>query len=181
MYDSVENCVGDYGFSDDLEPRCDGQLTCDDCRPTRVPVFDDFEEVGLLLPLQRGQPEVVDDEQIGFCHPVEEFDGRAFYARQFQSCKEFLHIVICDAESLTASLIPESRGEKRLSAPRRAGNNYRFTLTDVIARQQPCEQHTVYSPCGIGIDFLSRRPITERSILQEALTAIFTPPVGLSL
>ena len=63
--DTVEDGVGECGFSDDVVPFCDGQLAGDQDRGVLMSVLDDFHEIAALLGVEAVGSPIVEDEEVG--------------------------------------------------------------------------------------------------------------------
>lgn len=74
MHNPIEYGIGYCLLGEDVEPGCHGQLADDDGRFSCMPVLDYFHDIILLLAVQRGQSEVIEDEQIRFCQLFKPFD-----------------------------------------------------------------------------------------------------------
>ena len=72
MHQTVEDGVGDCGISDQLVPMLDGNLAGHDCRAAAVTVVDDVEQVAALLRGERGEPPIVEDQQLDTCQALEQ-------------------------------------------------------------------------------------------------------------
>ena len=61
---TVEDGVGDGGFTDHVVPLGDGQLGGDHGRSTPVALFEDFQEIEALLIIERVGAPIVENEQL---------------------------------------------------------------------------------------------------------------------
>ena len=69
VYHTVADGIGDSGVTQGGVPLCGGELAGDDRRGAVVPVFEDFEEVATLAVLERGDEQVVKDEDVQLGEP----------------------------------------------------------------------------------------------------------------
>ena len=65
MHEAVEDGVGERRVADDVVPFLDGELAGDDGLPDAVSVLEDFEQVVPVLGAERGEPPVVEHEDLG--------------------------------------------------------------------------------------------------------------------
>ena len=65
MDEAVEDGVGEGRVSDDVVPLLDRELAGDEGRADAVPVLEDFEQVVPVLGAERGEPPVVEHEDLG--------------------------------------------------------------------------------------------------------------------
>ncbi len=72
MYQPVKAGFGDKLVTDHIVPVLYRELGADDQPFLTIPVIDELLEVVLLLYLQFLHPEVVDNQEIGFCKLAEE-------------------------------------------------------------------------------------------------------------
>lgn len=80
MYDAVEHGVGGGLLADHVVPVLDGDLRCDHCRPTLMPVFDDVHQYAARLGVERLHAEVVQDKQV---YTLDAFQIRPYRALSF--------------------------------------------------------------------------------------------------
>ena len=64
MYHAIKNCIGYCGVTYGVMPKVDGQLAYDDGGAFVVAVIDNFEQITPLLVRERGETEVVQDQDI---------------------------------------------------------------------------------------------------------------------
>ena len=60
----VEDGVGDRGVADHFVPVIDRELAGHDGRAAIVPIVDDLQQIATLIMRQRGEPPVVEDQQL---------------------------------------------------------------------------------------------------------------------
>ena len=65
MNEAVEDGVGECRVADDVVPLLDRGLAGDDGRADAVPVLEDFEQIVPVLGAERGEPPVVEHEDLG--------------------------------------------------------------------------------------------------------------------
>ena len=65
MDEAVEDGVGECRVADDVVPLLDRELAGDYGRADSVPVLEDFEQVVPVLGIERGEPPVVEHEDLG--------------------------------------------------------------------------------------------------------------------
>ena len=66
MDDPVQDRVGDSRISDMVVPVFYRELTGDERRSGAVTILDDFQKVSALSVIERGQPQIIKDEQMSF-------------------------------------------------------------------------------------------------------------------
>ena len=69
VHDSVEQRVGDRRIRQVVVLGLDGQLTGDDCRAGAMSVVEDLEQVATLLLPERGEPPIVEHQDIDLREP----------------------------------------------------------------------------------------------------------------
>ena len=63
--ETVEDRIGVGWVVDDLMPAVHGELGCDDGRAAAVSLFEDFQEIVTRRRVERLQPPIVEDQQVG--------------------------------------------------------------------------------------------------------------------
>jgi len=84
MYDAIEDCVGESWISDEFMPSVDRKLTGDDERASIVAIFDDLEQVALLVRQQLFGPPIVNDEESHARQLTHKFGVTAIASREGQ-------------------------------------------------------------------------------------------------
>ena len=77
MNEPIEDGIGYGGIADAVMPVFHGQLAGDNRRGEALSVFNDFQQIPTLLIGQRGQTEIVDNENFCFGQLVHELGVRA--------------------------------------------------------------------------------------------------------
>lgn len=134
MDDSVEDGVRCGGVAlKHVVPVRDGQLRHDDGGFAPVSVLDDLKEVEQLLSVEGFHAEVVDDEQVGGGHAVEEPQQRCLYAVDGHLFEELVEVEVGGVEAAEAGLVAEGRSQPALAGAGRAGDEDGESLADVVA------------------------------------------------
>ena len=94
MNETIQNRVGISGIGDDFVPTVDGELGSDDRRTAAVSLFEDFEEIMARGGVERLQPPIVEDQQIGATQRAKQSGMPAIAARQGEVLEEFGNAMI---------------------------------------------------------------------------------------
>ena len=128
MDESVEDGVGEGGVAEQLMPLGQGELAGDEGGARGVSVF---EEVAAVVGVERGESEVVEDEEVGFGEGGEELGVSAVAAGDGEVVQEPGDAQVQCGEAVAAGVVSESTGEPGLADTGGAGDE------DVEAFAQP--------------------------------------------
>jgi hypothetical protein len=115
--EAVEDSVGDGGIGDDLVPVVDRYLAGDDGRTALMAVIDDLEEIATLLAGERGEPPIVEDEEIDARERLEQSSIASVAAGEREGLEQSWKAMIEDGTIVAASLVAEGAGDPTLAGP----------------------------------------------------------------
>jgi len=92
--EAIHDGVGVSGIVDDLVPTVHGELGRDDGRASPISLLEDFEEVMPGAGVERLQPPIVEDEQVGAAEVAEDARMTPIAARQCKFFEELGHAVV---------------------------------------------------------------------------------------
>ena len=115
MDEAIEDGVGDGGVGDDLVPVLDRHLAGDDGRAALMAVVDDLEEIAPLFAGERGEPPIVEDEEIDARQCLEEPGIASVAAGEGERFEQPRQAIIEDGTIVAAGLIAEGTGDPALS------------------------------------------------------------------
>lgn len=126
MYDSVQDGIGGGGvLRQQVVPVGHGNLTYEDCGGATVSVFDELHEVEHLLGVEAAHTEIIDDEQTGGAHLVEETGKVPGYTLKGDFLEEFLKSEVTDTQPHVAGVVSEGGGKIALARARCPGDDDR--------------------------------------------------------
>ena len=135
-------------------------------------VLHQFQEVKHLLLVKGAYSEVVDDEQVGVCHLVEELGQRTLHACHRNLLEEFEDVVVAHLESHHACLVAQYGGEPALAGSGRAGDDDGDPSLDVGTGCQFHDAALVQSATGIELGLHDGCLIAEVGSLEEPGIAV---------
>ena len=96
-----------------------------------MPVLDNLKEVEQLLSVEGFHAEVVNDEQVGGGHAVEEPQQRCLYAVDGHLFEELVEVEVGGVEAAEAGLVAEGRSQPALAGAGRAGDTIKLAHDEV--------------------------------------------------
>ena len=146
MHDSVKHGISDRWISDSIIPVVDRQLGCQYYRLPLMAVFDDIQQDGTFLGIQRYEEGVIEDEQLTPLDLLELSLYRILGLCHLERAEELRRIGIQGPYTVLAGMIAHSRSKEALACSCRAGNKEVLSLTDKVERQQPLHLVLAESP-----------------------------------
>src|SRR6266508_1110077 len=128
---TIKQRISDGRIIQVLVPGADRELARYQRRTQPVPVFNQFQQIVSLLLLQRLEPEVIEDEQIGSSQQRKFLVIAAVAAGNAQCVEQPRKSFISHAQSLSTSLIAERAGEPTFSCAGRPGD------VEIVTRANP--------------------------------------------
>ncbi len=150
MNEAIEDGVGVGGIADDLMPGRHGKLRGDDRRSAPITLFEDFEQVVTGAGVERFEPEVIENEQIGAAKGFDEARMATVAARERQVFAELGEAVIDDGAIVAASLLADGASEPTFPGSARADE----------------------SEIVVGVDPLTLGELLEKSAIKPARSAV---------
>jgi len=154
MDQAVEDGVGKGRLIDVGVPFRDGELARDNGGRLAVTVVDDLEEISLGLITERGEAEVVDDEELDLGEASEE---AAFFLERFgfdEFVDETRQTEVSNREVLPARGLSERTGDVALAHAGRATDEDIESLLDPTEVHQARPQSAIEASCSALIDIL---------------------------
>ena len=135
--DPIEDGVGQRWVAHDLVPAIHRKLTGDDQRAGVVAIFDDLEQVALLLRRQRLWPPIVQDQQIDAAQMPHQLGVTTIASCQCQRRKQTRDALVENREVLPAGFVAEGASKPRFSDAARTGQETVPMFADPIAAGKP--------------------------------------------
>ena len=143
MDQAVEDGIGQRRVADGGMPVRYRQLAGDDGRATAMAVIDDFQQIAPAFVGQRGQPPVIDDQDVGSRHLGQGLGITAIVSPEGQSGQQTRQSDIEDAVALPTGLVGQRAGEEGLANAGRAANQHVLVRLDPVTGHQAGEQRPV--------------------------------------
>ncbi len=123
-----------------------------------VAIVDDFEQVAALLGGQRGEPPIVEDEQVDAGDAGQQASVAAVAAGERERLEQPRQPVIEDGAIVAAGLVAERAGDPALAHPGRADDQQVQLALDPVAGDEAGEQGSVEAARGARDRYPRRRP-----------------------
>ncbi len=167
MDKAVEDRVGESGVSHHIVPVVEWKLAGDEGGSSAVAVFEDLEEIGALSVLQGGEPEVIEDEELGLGQAIEELGIGAVGASESNLPQEAREAEVARKESVSARAVSEDAGQIALSIPRSAGDQDVLVVSNPLATGQTEYETAVEATWTPEVDVLGGGRESELRHLEE--------------
>ena len=148
MDEAVEDGVGDGGIGDDLVPVLDRHLAGDDGRAALMAIIDDLEQIAALLAGERGEPPIVEDEELDARRALEQPGIASVAAGERERLEQPRQAMIEDGTIVAAGLVAERAGDPALAGPGRAGDQEVLLAVDPVAVDELGEEGAVDAARG---------------------------------
>ena len=165
----IEDRVGEGTIADHLVPYLDRELTGDQRGAVDVAVVHDLQQVAALLVVQRSEPPVVDDEQVGLGDRGEELQVPPLALGLQDLGKQAGRPPVDDVEAVAAHLLPEGAGEIGLSGSRGADDQDIVVVADPVAAGKAQHEGLVQPTGGPIVDVLDAGALLELGVAHPDL------------
>ena len=122
VHQTIEDRVGQGGFSEVGMPGVARQLVRDERGASVDAVVEDFQQVRAILRRERGEAPVIQHDEGGFGEALQELDVAAVAVRDAQLLDQARHRPVEHRVRLAARLLRERAGDPRLARAGRAGD-----------------------------------------------------------
>ena len=133
MDDAIENGVGQSGISHEFVPAIDWKLAGDDQRADIVAIFDDLQQIALLLRQQRFRSPIVEDEKVDAAELTHQLGVTTVTTSQSQQGKQAGDALIENLVVFPACLEPERASQPRFPDAARTSQQAVSMLADPVA------------------------------------------------
>src|SRR6266545_3417133 len=147
-------------------PVIDRQLAGHDRRAAIVPIVDDLQQIATLLLRQRGEPPVVEDQQLDACQGFEHPATTAVTACERQGIEQPRHSLIEDGAIVSAGLVTERTRKPTLADAGRADDDQVLMSIDPVAGSKLLEQRLVEPAWRLHVDVLDDRRLAQAGELE---------------
>ena len=120
---TIEDGVGDGGFTNHVVPLGDGELGGNQCRFAPVAFFEDFQEIEALLIIEGVSAPVVEHQQLHAGEFVDEAREAAVETRHGKILKQTRDSQIEDGMIQPGGLTPEGTGQPGFASPGLTGED----------------------------------------------------------
>ena len=159
--EAIEDGVGVGGIADDLMPGGDGKLRGDDRRSAPIALFENFEQVVTGAGVERFEPEVVENEQIGATKGFDEARMAAVATREREVFAELGPAMIDDGAIVAAGLLADGASQPAFADAGRADEGEIVVGVDPLTLGELLEQGAVEPARGEVIYVLDARGLAE--------------------
>ncbi len=179
--EAVENGVGERRAADDLVPLLDRDLAGDDGRGALMAVFEDFEEIALFVLVERGQPPIVQDQQLYARERLQQPCVATVAAGQRQRLEHAGDALIENASSFSASLMAKRASDPAFADAGRPGDQKPFGALDPAAGDELLEQRAVDAARGSQVDVFDDGVLAQSRKLQARAKTLRVALGGLAI
>lgn len=170
---SVEDGVGDRGFTDPAVPVLDGQLRGDHGGTAVGTIVDEFEQVLAAVGLERLQREIVEDEAVELGKGEQPAFVRAVAARDAQFLEQPRQASVERAVTEAAGALRERTGESGLADAGGADDQHGLSALDPLAVSKAGDLGGLQGATGAGVAVLEAGlGVPESRLGQQALQAV---------
>jgi hypothetical protein len=148
--ETIQDGVGVGRIADNLMPAVHGKLGSDHCRAAAVSLFEDFQEIVTRRRVERLQPPIVEDQQVGAAEVAKDARMATIAARQCQVLEQAGRALVENRSVVPASLMAEGAGKLAFPDAGRPGQREIVVSVDPIARNKLLEQSAI-EPAGVAI------------------------------
>ena len=168
MHDTIEDRVGEGRIAQMLMPAIARKLTRDDRGPSAIAVVEDLQQVLALGVFEPDQSPIIEDQHIDARKARQHGRVRPVPLREREFGKEARNAPVDHALALTAGLLSQRAGEKRLADPGRAGDEDVLMLGDPAAGRQLPDHRPIQFPPAVVEIFQTRVAQSELGLLEPA-------------
>ncbi len=167
MDEAIEDGVAKRGVADEFVPVVHGHLAGYESRAPTGSIFDHFEEIAAFAIAERGEPPVIQDEQVGLGELLQEPSVRSITARNRQLAEESRQTDVADHVPLAARTVAERTGQPGL--PRSSGTDHEnhVMVPDPVAGTEPEEDVPVEAALHAEVHVLQTGGLAKACDLEQ--------------
>ena len=170
--EAIEDGVGIGRVADHLVPFVDRDLAGQDGRAAAIAFFEDFVEIAAGAGIERIEPPIVEDEELGAAQAAHDAGIAPIAAGQREIGEQFWDALIEHRAVVAAGLVAESTSKPTLADAGRAAKDQIVVRIDPIAGGELVEQGTVETPWRAVIDVLDDGVVAQPGITQSSGKAL---------
>ena len=181
MNQPVHDGIGNRRISDVIMPVFHRELAGNKGRGIAVAIFDHFEKVSSFRIGQRGQAQIIQDEEMGFGESLHKTAVGAIGPGESDLIEELRRAQIKGSEAFAAGLLSQGTGKEGLAHRGRTADQNILVLSDSVTRQKIHHDRLFDSSGGSVINILDRGLKFEFSLLEETFKAMILLPDPLTI
>jgi hypothetical protein len=171
---AIQDRVPERGVSHDFVPVIDGHLAGEQGASATVAVVKHLEEIVAGHIVQRSEPPVIEDEQVGAGEALKDPGAGSVPAGEAQLVEEPREAEVADTEAVPTGLMSEGAGDVRLARSGGSDEEEALTAMDPLAVAESKDEGPVHAAGFVEVEVLKCGLLMEAGLAQETLE----PPVG---
>src|SRR5271165_252917 len=177
----VQDGVGVGRVAYNPMPAVHGKLGRDHRGAATVALFEDFQEIVTGGRVERLQPPIVEDQEIGAAETAHEAGMTAIAARERQLLEQPRDALVENRPIVAAGLVAEGRRQPTLPDAGRADKRQIVVSVDPASLDELLEQGAIEAAGGPIVDILDAGLLAQPGDPQPCCEPLVLPPRGLSI
>ena len=166
MNEAIQDRIAESGVTDDVVPKVDGGLACDDGRVPTMAVIKDLQEVAPFGRIEDRQTPIVEDEELNAADGFEQAAIATVTASEGERLEQARDAVILDRMIVAASLVAEGASNPTLAQAGWPCDEQVLVAVDPVAADESGEDGAVDAAWCAQIDVFHARALAQRGELE---------------
>src|SRR5690606_16451426 len=179
VHEPVEDGIRQRRAREVFVPVLDGELARYERCTSVVAVLEHFEAIATLGVGERGEPPVIEDQQVGLREPSQELGVGAVGTSERHLAEEPAHAEVARGVSAATCGLSERTCEIGLAHAGRPDDEDDLVVSDPVTAAETHEQRAIEAAWRAEVDVLDTRIVTQPGHLQQALQAAVIAPCHL--